>query len=55
MSGSLKPGKFEEVAEKNIRDSPSLKWQYFGSETGIMTTYPKAMKKDCDSYDPRVR
>ena len=33
---------------------PGLKWQYFGSEKGIMSLYPA--KRDCNhNFDPRFR
>lgn len=34
---------------------PSLRWQYFASETGITTVYPGLKVTDCTSYDGRFR
>ena len=35
---------------------PFIKWQYFGSEQGVMTNFPVFDdKEDCDKYDPRYR
>ena len=32
-----------------------LKWQYFGSEKGILNQYPSSRPSDCSSYDNRFR
>ena len=35
---------------------PFIKWQYFGSEQGVMTNFPVFDdKEECDKYDPRYR
>ena len=35
---------------------PFIKWQYFGSEQGVMTNFPVFDDKEkCDKYDPRYR
>ncbi|CAK8690074.1 unnamed protein product [Clavelina lepadiformis] len=44
------------AAEENLKKMPSLKWQYFGSETGILTQYPASLTATCKSdYDNRFR
>ena len=42
---------------KAISDEyPSVKWQYFGSEQGVMTNFPAYDDPvKCDGYDPRFR
>ena len=32
-----------------------LKWQYFGSEDGLLVVYPGSVQDTCDEYDPRYR
>ncbi|XP_014676319.1 PREDICTED: VWFA and cache domain-containing protein 1-like [Priapulus caudatus] len=39
----------------NLQNVPSLKWQYYGDENGVITTFPSVAKKDCHKYDPRFR
>ncbi|XP_014676318.1 PREDICTED: VWFA and cache domain-containing protein 1-like, partial [Priapulus caudatus] len=39
----------------NLQTVPSLKWQYYGDENGVITTFPSVPKKDCHKYDPRFR
>ena len=35
---------------------PFIKWQYFGSEEGVLTNFPLYDdKEDCPKYDPRYR
>ena len=37
-------------------DYPFIKWQYFGTEQGVLTNYPGfAGFTDCSNYDPRYR
>eukprot|EP00118_Oscarella_pearsei_P016090 m.150910 g.150910 ORF g.150910 m.150910 type:complete len:1501 (+) comp38558_c0_seq16:74-4576(+) len=41
--------------EANLRSNPTLKWQYFASEDGLISIYPAFKVDDCDNYDPRFR
>ena len=41
--------------KENARSNPSLKWQYFGSEFGIINQFPSSRAADCGSYDHRFR
>ena len=63
ISGSASPNPTYldgEAVLKEMKDSikqyPFIKWQYFGSEEGIMTVFPVYDDKDaCPKYDPRFR
>ena len=48
---------FLEVAIQNLKQYPTLKWQFFASADGILTKYPASPRlsaRDCYSYyDPR--
>ena len=46
-------GKLDSTFEDNHRIP--LKWQYFGSEKGILNQYPSSRPQDCSSYDNRFR
>ena len=53
------PTKFpSEVMLKTMKSSlqgiPSIKWQYFGTEEGVIAIYPAFDMKD-KTYDPRFR
>ena len=39
----------------NGNKNPDLRWQYFGSQEGILSLYPAHKFSSCDSYDNRVR
>ena len=41
------------VMKENFNLRPNTLWQYFGTENGILTTYPSTRK--CNQYDPRFR
>ena len=62
ISGSASPNpiRLDEGVFNEMRDIsqsyPFIKWQYFGSEQGVMTNFPVFDdKEDCDKYDPRYR
>ncbi|CAH1777703.1 unnamed protein product [Owenia fusiformis] len=44
-----------EVMKENMKNLPSLKWQYVGTEQGITITYPMAAMGTCSDYDNRFR
>ena len=50
---SLSGQKLEDVYINNYQYP--LKWQYFGSETGVSNVYPAFRAGDCTSYDVRFR
>ena len=51
----LDEGVFNEMKDIS-RTYPFIKWQYFGSEEGVMTNFPVFDdKEECDKYDPRYR
>lgn len=45
----------EETMIKNLDTNPDLKWQYFGSQEGVFSTYPAHQFPSCTSYDNRLR
>ena len=48
------PSAVNDVMKQNLADNPSLKWQYYGGEDGIMSIYPG--NKMCnENFDPRYR
>ena len=54
------PVYLDEGVAKEMRDIsrtyPFIKWQYFGSEQGVMTTFPVYDdKEDCGRFDARFR
>ena len=45
-----------ETMKENLKRSPNLKWQYFGSDEGLTTQFPATnTSSDCSSYDNRFR
>ena len=46
-------GRLDSIYKTN--DQAPLKWQYFGSEFGVINQYPAGKAPDCDSYDHRFR
>ena len=47
---------FMNVAIRNVEAHPGLKWQFFGSDTGVFTRYPAAPISRCNTtYDNRFR
>ena len=48
--------KFLNAARNNFKSFPDIKWQYFGSDDGVLTRYPSVKEKSCNtSYDNRFR
>ena len=43
-----------ETMKQNMDTAPSLKWQYFASEQGVLFNYPTVGYCD-ETYDPRFR
>ena len=43
-----------ETLKDNMATAPSLKWQYFASEQGVLFSYP-TLKYCSETYDPRFR
>ncbi|XP_006822257.1 VWFA and cache domain-containing protein 1-like [Saccoglossus kowalevskii] len=43
------------VMKENNRQIPQIKWQYYGTEQGMMTIYPANKQNGCDIYDNRYR
>ena len=63
ISGSAPPdpihldsGAFLKEAKTILKEYSFIKWQYFGSEKGVMTNFPVFNDSaPCDGYDPRFR
>ena len=62
ISGSASPnpihlddGVFNEMKDIS-KTYPFIKWQYFGSEQGVLSNFPVFDdREECDKYDPRYR
>ena len=39
----------------NLESTPTLAWQYFGTQRGMHGIFPAAPRSKCNNYDPRVR
>ena len=49
-------GNVVETMKENLKRSPNLKWQYFGSDEGLTTQFPATnTSSDCSFYDNRFR
>jgi hypothetical protein len=49
------PKNLEKTMIENLNKDPDLRWQYFGSQEGILWLYPAIKYSSCDSYDNRIR
>lgn len=49
------PGVVLEAFKANLKSNNDIKYQYFGTETGVLFTYPASTASDCHDYDPRFR
>ena len=47
-------GEFEAQSISNLQRIPLLKWQFFASESGLITQFPGLRVTECD-YEPRFR
>ena len=46
------------ILEENLQNYPTVKWQYFGTKSGLHVTYPKSLRRNpnnCYGYDSRSR
>lgn len=48
-------GKRQAFLDGNGDVGTGLKWMYFGTDAGIMTSYPASPVEHCNLYDPRTR
>ncbi len=46
-------GELDSVYKEN--EQAPLKWQYFGSELGVLNQFPAGKAPDCTTYDHRFR
>ena len=46
-----------ETMKQNYANNPALKWQYVGTEDGVLHIYPASVNCQftSESYDPRLR
>nr|XP_006819871.1 PREDICTED: VWFA and cache domain-containing protein 1-like [Saccoglossus kowalevskii] len=44
-----------DVMKNNYDSFSNLKWQYFGTDEGVLTIYPASLIDGCDNYDHRFR
>ncbi len=42
------------VFAANLAATPTIKWQYFGTQSGMFNILPAKARSNCNDYDPRV-
>ena len=45
----------EKTMISNMNKNPDLRWQFFGSQDGILSIFPANKFSSCDTYDNRLR
>ena len=46
---------FDEIYKSDQLAERSLRWQYFGTTSGFYRIYPGYTRRECYTYDPRIR
>jgi len=49
------PAKVLDAMKQNRANISTIKWQYVGSEEGILFLYPSTKLSTCGSVEPRLR